>query len=78
MRTAILLICTVLAATSLAATRTPYSYHEDFTTWEFRDDLATTADWDHRHRVAPSDGRAEPGRRHLELAGQRCRRGGGR
>jgi hypothetical protein len=45
MRTAILLICTVLAATSLAATRTPYSYHEDFTTWEFRDDQATTADW---------------------------------
>lgn len=46
MRTAILLLLTALAATSTAATHTPYSYHEDFSTWEFRDGIATTADWD--------------------------------
>ncbi len=46
MKTAILFLITVLAATTLAATRTPYSYHEDFATRQFRDAMQTTADWD--------------------------------
>jgi hypothetical protein len=40
------LFLVVLCASALAATRTPYTYHEDFTTRQFRDGSATTAAWD--------------------------------
>jgi hypothetical protein len=46
MRTATLIFIALLAVTAQAATRTPSSCHEDFTTTRFRDAAQTTAVWD--------------------------------